>query len=126
MLARPDHTSALTLTGFTEAQAGALTTAIDRSATRAVDDLRHDLERWHIALSLYLLIQIGIVLLAFLMVQAVRDPVRAGLAASEARMWHAPAGDRAVSMDRRQARRTLSAATDFCSTAQASAVGTTT
>ena len=44
MLARPDHTSALTLTGFTEAQAGALTTAIDHSATRAVDDLRHDLE----------------------------------------------------------------------------------
>ncbi|WP_156635677.1 hypothetical protein [Methylobacterium sp. Leaf123] len=55
----------MTLTGFTEAQAGALTTAIDRSAARAVDDLRHDLERWHIALTLYLLIQIGIVLLAF-------------------------------------------------------------
>lgn len=121
MLARPDHTSALTLTGFTEAQAGALTTAIDHSATRAVDDLRHDLERWHIALSLYLLIQIGIVLLAFLMVQAVRDPVRAGLAASEARVWHAPAGDRVVSTDRGQARRALSTAADFCSTAPARA-----
>lgn len=74
MLSSPDDTAALTLTGFTEAQAGALTTAIDRSAARAVDNLRHDLERWHIALTLYLLIQIGIVLLAFLMVQAMREP----------------------------------------------------
>ena len=121
MLARPDDTAALTLTGFTEAQAGALTTAIDRSAARAVDDLRHDLERWHIALSLYLLIQIGIVLLATLLVQAVRDPIRAGLAANETRVWHAPAGKHAVWMDGLRVHRLSSTAADFCVAAPAHA-----
>lgn len=71
------HTSstlALTQSGFTPTQAKALATAIERSAAGAVDDLRHDLQSWHIHLALYLLIELGIVLLVMLLVQAIREP----------------------------------------------------
>ncbi|KQT61049.1 hypothetical protein ASG52_17600 [Methylobacterium sp. Leaf456] len=67
-------TSALTQSGFTPTQANALAAAIERSAAGAVDDLRHDLESWHIHLALYLLIQIGVVLLVMLLVQTMREP----------------------------------------------------
>lgn len=75
-------TSALSLTksGFTEDQASALATAIERAAAGAIDDLRHDLESWHVHLAMYLLIQIGIVLLVIMMVQVMRDPVGGALA----------------------------------------------
>lgn len=74
MSARPVSTLTLTQSGFTPDQARALATTIECTAAGAVDDLRHDLEGWHIYLSFYLLIQIGIVLLTMLLVQAVREP----------------------------------------------------
>ena len=67
-------TSALTQSGFTPTQANALAATIERSAAGAVDNLRHDMESWHVYLAMYLLIQIGIVLLVMLFVQAMREP----------------------------------------------------
>lgn len=61
--------------GFTEAQAMALAQVVEASASGAVDRLGRDLARWHIHLALYLLIQLGIVLLGVLMIQATRDPI---------------------------------------------------
>ncbi len=65
---------ALTQSGFTPTQANALATTIERSTAGAVDNLRHDLETWHVYLAMYLLIQISIVLLVMLFVQAMREP----------------------------------------------------
>lgn len=81
MTPHTNPTLALTQSGFTPTQANALAAAIERSAAGAVDDLRHDLQSWHIHLALYLLIQIGVVLLVIMMVQVMRDPTHA---------WRAP------------------------------------
>jgi hypothetical protein len=69
-------TTTLTGSGFSEAQASAITRTVQATANDAVEILRHDIARWHAYLALYLLIQIGIVLLAILIVQAVREPSR--------------------------------------------------
>lgn len=74
MTVRSNQTLALTQSGFSEAQANALATTIERTAAGAVNDLRHDLEAWHVYLAMYLLIQISIVLLVLLFVQALREP----------------------------------------------------
>lgn len=55
------------------------------------------------------------------MVQAMRDPIRAGLAAYEPRVWHAPAGKHAVSMEGLRVYRLSSTAADFCVAAPAHA-----
>ncbi len=47
---------------------------IDRSAANAIDDFRRDLEYWHMALALYVLLQIGVALLALLMIDTLREP----------------------------------------------------
>ena len=74
-------TTGLTGAGFTEAQATAITRTVQATANDAVDTLRDELARWHVYLALYLLIQIGIVLLAILIVQAVHEPSRSAFAA---------------------------------------------
>jgi hypothetical protein len=57
-------------TGFTEAQARAITESVDVAASEAVGALRHELARWHAYLALYILMQIGVALLVILIVQA--------------------------------------------------------
>ena len=64
-------TTTLTESGFSEAQASAITRTVQATANDAVEILRHEIARWHAYLALYLLIQIGIVLLAILLTQAI-------------------------------------------------------
>lgn len=70
-----DHATSLTGSGFTEAQAAAIDRAVHASTHEAVEVLGAKLARWHAYLAMFLLIEIGIVVLAVLMVQAVREPV---------------------------------------------------
>lgn len=73
-------TTSLTRSGFTEAQALAITQTVQATAHDLVEILRDDLARWHVYLALSLLIQIGIVLLAILLMQAIHEPPRAAQA----------------------------------------------
>lgn len=78
-----DHAARLTGAGFTPPQAAALNAAVHTTAGEAVEALGEQLRQWHIYLALYLLIQIGVVLLAILLLQAAREPAypaRAALA----------------------------------------------
>lgn len=59
--------------GFTEGQATAIRAAIKATTTDAIDAVRDDLMRWHLYIALYLLVQIGIALLASLMLQNIQD-----------------------------------------------------
>jgi hypothetical protein len=60
--------------GFTDQQAEAIAHAVDAATAEAVTTLRDELSRWHAYLAVYLLVQIGIALLAILLVQAIREP----------------------------------------------------
>ncbi|MCJ2143877.1 hypothetical protein [Methylobacterium sp. E-066] len=60
----------LTGSGCTEIQARAIAKSVDAAAGEAVEALRHELVRWHIYLAMYLLAEIGIVLLAALVMGA--------------------------------------------------------
>ena len=80
-----DHATRLVGAGFTTSQAAAIYAAVHATASEAVEALEGQLARWHAYLAGYLLIEIGIVLLAVLITQAVREPAypsRAGLATS--------------------------------------------
>ncbi len=68
------HTAMLTGSGFTKAQAAAIDASVRMAAEEAVSTLEGTLARWHAYLALYLLIQIGIVVLTILMVQVMKDP----------------------------------------------------
>lgn len=54
--------------GFTDAQAVAVMACVGTAIDEAVEALRYELARWHAYLALYLLAQIGIVLLAGLII----------------------------------------------------------
>ncbi|GJE52112.1 hypothetical protein GOFOIKOB_5180 [Methylobacterium tardum] len=69
-----DHAARLTGAGFTTSQAAAIDAAVHATASEAVEALEGQLARWHAYLAGYLLIEIGIVLLAILIIQAVREP----------------------------------------------------
>ncbi|MCJ2075551.1 hypothetical protein MKK68_07765 [Methylobacterium sp. E-016] len=77
--AEPASTSSPTLTasGFTPAQAVAIAVLVHEETAVAVEALEHELARWHVYLSLYMLVQIGIVPFAILLAQAVYEPPRA-------------------------------------------------
>lgn len=70
----PLVTEPATASGFTPAQTAAIAELVQEATAAAVDTLRHDLCWWHCYLALYLLGQIGLVLLAILVLQALRDP----------------------------------------------------
>lgn len=61
--------------GLTNSQAEAIAGLVQQATGDAVDALRHEVARWHFYLAIFLLTQIGIVLLVILMLQAVREPV---------------------------------------------------
>ncbi len=67
--------------GLTDSQAEAIAGLVHQATGDAVDDLRHELARWHFYLAIFLLTQIGIVLLVILLLQAVREPVSPSQAA---------------------------------------------
>lgn len=56
-----------TASSFTAAQVADITELVHEATAAAVNALRHELGRWHCYLALYLLAQIGIVLLAALL-----------------------------------------------------------
>lgn len=73
-----DTTVALILSGFTPAQADAISDTARRTAAFVVDELRQDMLSWHCHLALYVLAQIGVALLAILLAQAAFEPVPTG------------------------------------------------
>lgn len=70
----PHATEPATASGLTPAQTAAIASLVNEATAAAADALRHELGRWHCYLALYLLGQIGLVLLAILVLQALRDP----------------------------------------------------
>lgn len=70
----PHATEPATASGLTPAQTAAIADLVHEATASAVDALRHEIGRWHCYLALYLLGQIGIALLAILVLQALRDP----------------------------------------------------
>ena len=60
--------------GFTPAQATAVVELVHETTATAAEALRQELSKWHCYLAVYLLCQIGIVLLAILLIEAIRDP----------------------------------------------------
>jgi hypothetical protein len=72
-------TAGLTGSGFSEAQASAITKTVEATANDAFEILRHDLARWHAYLALYMLIQMSIVLVALIAVQVIQQPPRANV-----------------------------------------------
>lgn len=76
------HTARLTGSGFTVAQAEAIDTSVQMAAEEAVSTLEGTLARWHAYLALYLLIQIGIVVLTILMMQVIKEPTALPVAMS--------------------------------------------
>lgn len=79
----PHATEPAAASGFTPAQTAAIADLVHEATAAAVDALRHELGRWHCYLALYLLGQIGLVLLAILVLQALRDPPPLRTAARE-------------------------------------------
>lgn len=65
----------LMASGFTPAQAIAIAELVQEATAAAAEALRHELSRWHCYLAVYLLSQIGISLLAILMIQILHDPL---------------------------------------------------
>jgi hypothetical protein len=59
----PAALAGLRAAGFTEPEAGAIGELVKSTTGQAVDTLRNEFVRWHAYLALYLLAQIGIVLL---------------------------------------------------------------
>ncbi|WP_345818972.1 hypothetical protein ABC766_16215 [Methylobacterium fujisawaense] len=74
-LFRPASTADLIRSGFTEAQAAAITQAVHAASSEAVDTLGKTLAKWHAYLALYLLTQIGIAILVILMVRTTGIPL---------------------------------------------------
>ena len=78
----PAPIQGLRAVGFTDQQAEAIADAVDAATTEAVTNLRDEFSRWHAYLAAYLLVQIGIALLAILLMQAVREPAPRCLASA--------------------------------------------
>ena len=68
-------TAGLVRSGLTEDQAKAVSEMVHKTTVESVEVLKCELVRWHTYLALYMLIQIGIVLLVALMTQALRAPL---------------------------------------------------
>ncbi|SEO46403.1 hypothetical protein SAMN02799625_03218 [Methylobacterium sp. UNC300MFChir4.1] len=66
----------LTSSGFTEVQARTLAEIVHTAAEETVEGLKHEVARWHGYLALYVMMQIAVVLLAILLLQALSEPVR--------------------------------------------------
>ena len=79
----PHATEPATAFGLTPAQTAAIVDLVHEATAAASDALRHELSRWHCYLALYLLGQISLVLLAILVLQALRDPPPLRTAAQE-------------------------------------------
>jgi hypothetical protein len=70
-----DPRTHLLASGLTEKQAGAIVETSNEIAARRIEEVRYELAHWHAYLALYLLIQIGIVLLVILLVRTFSEPL---------------------------------------------------